>query len=461
MFNLSRIQIKGLYNIRDYNILFENNRLIMVGENGSGKTTIIKIIYAALSCNWDVLRTYAFDEIVMTINKKNIIIKSTLLNRIFSLKGIERLDYAVERRTTRRTAITDNLLETVITLKRQLENKPTDIVDVDSIYIHRVPYEYIQEIINHPDIKELYDLTKQIEEAFKEVKLLYLPTYRRIEEQLSTVFPEADKEEWERARRRLNKSRSTELVEFGMQDVEQAVKEYQNNLKALSQEQQSLLTLGYLSEIVSSEYDHVDINTIRELSTSEINEVLSRIETRILSQEKKAKVLSMLMEVRSDTHENIEVLDKIVCHYFLKLLVFHRDITNAEVGIRTFQDICNKYLINNIIYYDSQNFACHVNNVVKEDRQPAKEIRFQNLSSGEKQIVSVFSYLNLNREKSVFVIIDEPELSLAVDWQKSFLVDIIASSSCCGLMATTHSPFIFANDLDGYVHGINEFCTRG
>ena len=86
-----------------------------------------------------------------------------------------------------------------------------------------------------------------------------------------------------------------------------------------------------------------------------------------------------------------------------------------------------------------------------------EKINFQDLSSGEKQIVSLFSHLFLDDNDSVFVFIDEPELSLSVDWQKSLLPDIATSPKFSGLLATTHSPFVFDNELESAVHGINEF----
>jgi len=123
MFNLLRIEVIGLYKQRDYEIKIDQNRLIIVGDNGSGKTTIIKIIFAALSCNWDVLRTYPFSEIRIVLNTNTISIKSELLNKIFSIEGIERLDYVIERKSSKRTPLTDSLLEAVISIKRQLDTK--------------------------------------------------------------------------------------------------------------------------------------------------------------------------------------------------------------------------------------------------------------------------------------------------------------------------------------------------
>jgi predicted ATPase len=48
------------------------------------------------------------------------------------------------------------------------------------------------------------------------------------------------------------------------------------------------------------------------------------------------------------------------------------------------------------------------------------------------------------------VLIDEPELSLSLDWQKHLLPDVINSPGCAQLLAITHSPFIFDNELDMY-----------
>jgi predicted ATP-binding protein involved in virulence len=79
------------------------------------------------------------------------------------------------------------------------------------------------------------------------------------------------------------------------------------------------------------------------------------------------------------------------------------------------------------------------------------------LSSGEKQIVSLFSHLYLTNKHDYLVLIDEPELSLSVKWQKTFLEDVRKGAFCNGLVAVTHSPFIFDNSLDEYAHGIEEF----
>ena len=458
--NIVSIGITGLYGVRDFLVRFTDNKLIIVGENGSGKTTISRIIYATLSCNWDLLRTYPFDTIVLNFTDESIEIQSSVINGIFGAPDIERFEYFVDRRTYKRNF--DGFISSVLEAKRQFEqeNFSEDKV-IDKRYRIHVPYEYIADVVKDPNITALYEITNKIQQKFKS-KILYLPTYRRIEEQLKTIFPDVDRDVWEKARKRINSEKVVELVEFGMDDVVRLVRKEQDSLKSFSQTQQNKLTLGYLSEIVSKNYDRTSSYTkIRELSEDEIQEVLRRIDSSILSDTMKAQVLSTLNSVRTEKKRSYSAQVKIVCHYFMQLMAFNQDITSAEQHIRNFQEKCNKYLISNKLEYNSQDFTCQLINRVDDQFDPNNKIEFQNLSSGEKQIVSLFSHLYLDKDLSLFVFIDEPELSLSVDWQRTFLPDIVNSPNCVGLVATTHSPFIFDNELEDTVHGINEFCTRG
>lgn len=45
----------------------------------------------------------------------------------------------------------------------------------------------------------------------------------------------------------------------------------------------------------------------------------------------------------------------------------------------------------------------------------------------------------------MIVLLDEPELSLSVSWQKSLISDILSTSNCRYVAIATHSPFIIEN----------------
>ena len=116
-----------------------------------------------------------------------------------------------------------------------------------------------------------------------------------------------------------------------------------------------------------------------------------------------------------------------------------------------FITMCNKYLHGKQLVFSEKSLGY---NLLDESK---KELALEALSSGEKQIVSIFSYLCLAPTSSVFVMIDEPELSLSVDWQRTILEDIKKCPSCKGLFAVTHSPFVIGDTIREYARGLGEF----
>lgn len=449
--NLKSIKIYGLYSNRNFSIEFNNNALILVGENGAGKTTISRIIYAVLSCNWDMLKNYSFEKIILIFDNKTIEISSNAISDIYRIPNIDRIEFYADRQGIRRN-IVSNIISLIFDFKKSLLSSPSKYRRM-----YGMPYEFIEEIANTEQVDTLYKLTQEIEECFAP-QILYLPTYRRIEEQLQNIFPEIEMDTWERRKRKTSSHKAIELVEFGMVDVQNLVNDELEKLRSFSQARQNKLTLGYLGEIVSKHYDQSEsYKRLRDLTESEIAEVLARIDSTILSADMKSELMDTIKKYRSAQKRSYTAQVKIICHYFMQLWDFNNEIKNAERNIREFVETSNKYLVNNELVYNSEDYSCEVYNLLNHGDNKKEKIGFQDLSSGEKQIVSLFSHLYLDNNKSVFVFIDEPELSLSVDWQRTFLPDIVKSPKYSGLLATTHSPFIFDNELEEAVHGINEF----
>ena len=88
-----------------------------------------------------------------------------------------------------------------------------------------------------------------------------------------------------------------------------------------------------------------------------------------------------------------------------------------------------------------------------------KAMKIEQLSSGEKQIVALFCYLYLDVSVDKLIIVDEPELSLSVEWQEKILEDIAQISTCKSLIVATQSPFVYDNLLRKYARGIEEFLV--
>lgn len=135
------------------------------------------------------------------------------------------------------------------------------------------------------------------------------------------------------------------------------------------------------------------------------------------------------------------------------MLKLHDYQNKSDNKLIKFSQICNKYLKNKKIYYDEIKVSL---DIVKIGCEKEESIDFNLLSSGEKQIISIFARLILTEDKNIAVIFDEPEISISIAWQKMILEDIYNLDNCGFLIASTHSPFVFSNELKRYTVDIEE-----
>lgn len=86
--------------------------------------------------------------------------------------------------------------------------------------------------------------------------------------------------------------------------------------------------------------------------------------------------------------------------------------------------------------------------VVLDHRSNPLELRA--LSSGEQQQIIVLYDLLFRTRRNTFVLLDEPELSWHILWQKRFLPDLLEIVKVAGIDAliATHSPFIVGDRSD-------------
>ena len=85
------------------------------------------------------------------------------------------------------------------------------------------------------------------------------------------------------------------------------------------------------------------------------------------------------------------------------------------------------------------------NNILVFSIKGTEKIQLDQLSSGEKQILLILTTVFLQEEKPNILLMDEPEISLHINWQDHLIELIRKLNPNCQLILTTHSPNIFAN----------------
>lgn len=83
--------------------------------------------------------------------------------------------------------------------------------------------------------------------------------------------------------------------------------------------------------------------------------------------------------------------------------------------------------------------------VYKSDTK--EQLKLNKLSSGEKQEIVLFYELIFESDKNICLLIDEPEISLHIEWQLKFMDDLlkIADKKKFKVIVATHSPQIINN----------------
>ena len=190
------------------------------------------------------------------------------------------------------------------------------------------------------------------------------------------------------------------------------------------------------------------------LSEEEIEKVFGSINEDVLSPAESAQIRQQLKKMESTEAPQQQTYDQIVYYFYSMLHDRYLQLKENEKVILTFFEACNAYLGNKKFIYNEKKYTY---DICITDGGKTRSIDLEHLSSGEKQVVSIFSYLYLSPLSKSLILIDEPELSLSVPWQKKFLFDISKGSQCAGIISVTHSPFVFDNELKTFAHALEEF----
>jgi hypothetical protein len=294
-----------------------------------------------------------------------------------------------------------------------------------------------------------------------DAQILYLPTYRRIEQDLKNIFPdlESDIDKYRR-RKRINRvaddASYVELVEFGMEDVEVKISKRLNELKEnLNTKLKNDLTGTYLKDVINKRYTKISSKETDTFDEEILHSILNIIDDDVLSKSEKEKLIHFVQNIKQVGGLKKDE-DKMIAFFIYRLINIYNEQRQEEQDIVDFIGICNQYSSNKEFIYDNINFQLYISPKINGKVRAKERIELKDLSSGEKQIVSLFSHIYLSKQH-YFVIIDEPELSLSVPWQQRFLSDVNANDNCYGIIAVTHSPFIFDNELEKYSHTLTEF----
>jgi predicted ATPase len=412
--NIKSFSVYGLFGTDDIHIPFDENIKILVGENGIGKTQVLNLFYYTLTRNFFRLDEFKFDRLVLSFNdRKSIEITKFCVDEL--VKEIYDNPIIMDEfnhQITHPSRYQDLFFKTEI-LKNKFIQSKIDLVytsdDYKTIYEPRKRGTFVIQIgrkrvdIFNPFFSQC---EKEIESGIGNTEIMYFPTYRRVEEDLHNLGYNDDEI--------LNQENT--LIQFGMDDVQKRFNQIESTIDKLLKEGFSKITSEILSQLVKG-FAQTDNSFLNRINENDIEIILARV-GKELSETDKNEIRN---SVKNQSFENPSLT------YILKKLVeIYDKQKELDDSVKKFKDVCNKYLINKKVFYDESAIKIFI-----KSEKTDSEIDLSKLSSGEKQIISIFSKIYLSESDKRFIILfDEPELSLSMIWQKQLLPDIINSGKC-------------------------------
>lgn len=444
---ITRFKINKLFSWKDVDLQFDSNVKIYVGENGIGKTTILNIIYYTLTFNFEKLKEIEFESIEIQFNNED----SAIIQREWLFVELEDQDrYMVRLKRYLTDAEYDFVLNKIIITRA---NTVDDFIKLfrSDMLSRKVPFNGVLGDLRRLEIRmnevelgylESFNIARKIISNNFSQKILYFPTYRRIEEDLNKLGYKIQNEKsneliHNRGDGNTLDQNNGEIIQFGMNDVNNLIEKLEKKITDSSLSGYSKITGKMITHLVHDNKVNKEMKEIVKNAES-INIVLERVGSHL---DKNDKIrISDLIATNKLFESNENNYDPLV--YFLyNLIQLYEQQSDIDNSIKSFMKACNIFLVDKEIVYDESLVKVNVYNKYGD------KLELSNLSSGEKQIVSLFSKIYLDTNNDFIIFFDEPELSLSLEWQERLLPEIMSSGRCSFMLAVTHSPFIYANNL--------------
>lgn len=406
MFKIKTIEIDGFWHEYKAKSQFKEDVNIIIGNNGTGKTTFMNIMHAVLAVDIDALYENFFKTVTITL-------VDGAKSRTISVKRIE-LDSSpfpiVEYRISNRKYIAmlvsnDDARTYAPSLRRraaeeaqQVKNKLSEMVSLASLSVYRLGGDI------DPEVRD-----------------------RSVRRHISTVDQRLSNLSQRLTQYQLELSNEARHISGALQrDV----------LTSLLYSKSDTSHSGYQLDINTDTERQNLISTYRQLGVSG-SEVTRKIIEHVSAVAESATKLKELTTSRSKgSGVGID---------FSALEAFRRTRAVVELSLKSEEKI-------KAIFSQIELFLTKL-----KDFMPAKKFSFEagdlkvkskdtillsRLSSGEKQLLILFIEALLQKQRPYIFLADEPELSLHISWQRNIISAIKSINPNAQIIVATHSPEI-------------------
>lgn len=468
--------IYGLHEYRDISLTTPHAAGILIARNGSGKTTLLAALHAFLKGQFYRLADLKFREIRCTIRgiEEELVLPKAYLE-IFP----DTLQDSEAYRMARSIAVDPHDFLRFLSSDLDQVREDTRAAQDDPIfsliykahgYSTRRALDLCERLQTnlYENFLPLAALSRSLKQAMKGVEVVYLPTYRRVE---LPLIAEKDGGRVVKKRPRLRfggGSLFSGNIQFGLSDISDRLSELYRAILFESNSGYRTASADIIRELMDGTFDRKEFTDAALPTQEDLGLFFSRVKEQGKHELRYGSyrddgLLPDMAQILTRTGRQTQT-NKFLIFFLSKLSDVINRTKGIEAPVTEFIEACNKYLSisddstslphsdfidrirsdDKVLRVDRENLSVYAQSVAT-----GRRLSIDVLSSGEKQMVSLFASLFLYPHQKI-VLIDEPELSLSLDWQRRILTDVITAPTCAQFVAITHSPFVFDNPLEPF-----------
>ena len=445
---ISRLQIKGLHEIYDYDVSFNDDLTFLFGENGCGKTTILNIVSSIVTGKLYSLFDYHFDEIVLYYRNRKAKRKKDEYVRIVSMEGHYKI-----------TLDGPHIGEVI-----------HDVRPFREAYDRDDEYSFERRFFSE------YQSPNYLRKSFN---YIYLPLSRNSQNGINIyeTMPPRRKYAMRYSERELiNKNYLNDSLRY----IEELVRDGFMRISTA----ENAINLQFRKDLLAAS---LDVTSNYDVSSMRIDNPNLPSLTEIENKRKEyVRILKSIGEWNDDMSSKVD-------RFFRKYKDAHKDLHNVDNAKKS-DPVANAAFVMNFVmmtmgFYRITQIAAQAQAVEKEKEKirtpmdaflttvnkflsvsedkkridvnadgrivvtadsPQRKVSLYHLSSGEKQIIIIFACLifGLTTSKNGIYIIDEPEASLHLAWQRMFVESIRNANGSIQMIFATHAPEIIGRDAN-------------
>lgn len=423
------IHIKELFEIFNYDIIFpqSENVLIITGPNGFGKTMILNIIFNLFNKKLSFFQKLSFSDILLKL-EGNISIE--IQKKQHNDRKIVSFEFIKNGKTIGNSMHIDWEDKNLLKLIEELT--PLHQISPDTWFDHRsgetLKFDDLQQYIQDNSdqlpkqiIDDILDIgNKPVNDILTSIKVHIIKEQRLFKKVPNLAF----------GRRNMLENRDQSVmidtIPIYADELKKTIKTFSDKAYIKTQE----LDSSYPSRL-RAEKEKFDQPTYEQRYA--IVKAKQEKLTRFGLYELKQAILDY-------SDEDAKALT-----------VYLKDL---ELKLNTFDDLLEKLeIFTNVL--NERRFTFKTIQISPDKgfffkTSKGQELKLDQLSSGEQHEVVLLYELIFNVDENVLVLIDEPEISLHVTWQKDFLNDLLSITNLQNIqvIVATHSPAIINSRWD-------------